>query len=772
MTAVAARPAAPVAPPPTRREPIGLVSNAAVAGLTLAAVFGLARLFTQPARFFAPVAAVTLTVHAVCWACRRRGLGLPVAAAAVAVVTALLTSWLLFLHTTTFGIPDAGTAHAASDALSAASALYRSVAAPAPVAPGFTLAASIGAALAAFLADWAAFRMRATIEACLPSFSLFVLSAALAQGRGEVEAGMVWLAAVLVFLLVRHSAVDSAPSAWFASRGATGARAVLLTGAVLGAGAVALAAVFGPQLPGATIHPLFDWRHRNTGDSSRTIGVSPLVDITARLQSQSHQEVFTVKASRPTYWRLTSLDHFTGTGWSLKNEFVAGSRLAAPAFPSTSLVAEFQIKSLSSIWLPAPYRPIRVTGIGGTSVSDESGSVITNKATSDALTYTVQSAVPSVDPGDLVSAPPIDPADPTLARYLQLPALSPAVRQLAVAATRSATSPYAQAKALQDWLRSPPFRYDLNVKADDAPNALLNFLTVTRAGFCQQFAASYAVLARSIGLPTRVAVGFSEGTVGADGLYHVSDAQAHAWPEVYFQDIGWIAFEPTPGRGSPDPVEQAVTGVPPAQDTAAGTASGSTPTVTVPVASASGPATTTVARQRTPSAGDGSPLPVVRHRRPWWHHPALVGFALVLLALAIWATVLNATTMLVRRRRTARAREPDAVVNLAWIEATEALADAGVPPFASETPAEYAARAANTLPTAPGVALGDLARAVEVADYAPSGATAATAAATTGAVERIRAALRADRGWPAWLRRVVDPRPAARLVVSELSHRR
>ncbi|MHB8663258.1 MAG: transglutaminase TgpA family protein [Acidimicrobiales bacterium] len=753
------------------RPPLGVVPNAAVAGLTLAAVLGLARLFTDPARFVVPVVLIAAVVHMLCWACRRYGIGLALSALLAVVATTLCASWAIFGSTTVYGIPGRDTAHAARLALSTASQVYRSVAPPAPVVPGFTLAAAVGAATAAFLADWAAFRMRATIEACLPSFSLFVLSAALAQGQGEVLAAAVWLAALLAFLLVRHGAVESAPTAWFASRGRRNGATVARTGVALGACAVAVAVAVGPHLPGATVRPLINWRHHNSGDSSRTIGVSPLVDITARLQSQSHQEVFTVGATRPEYWRLTSLDHFENNGWSLRNEFVPTSgRLPSPAGTSpaaTPLRAEFRISALSSIWLPAAYRPTNISGIGGVSFSVDSGSLITNHATSDGLTYSVSSAVPAATPAALAAAAPTLPGDPALDRYLQLPALPAQVARIAADVTRAATTPYGKARALQDWLRGPTFRYDLNVAPDDSPNALLNFLTVTRAGFCQQFAAAYAVLARAAGLPTRVAVGFTEGQAGADGLYHVTDAHAHAWPEVYFRGVGWIAFEPTPGRGSADPSARSVTGVPPAQDTSAVATNGATPPATAP--RTSGPSPTTPARGASSGTASGRAAP---HHRPFWRSGvAVVLFALAAIGLA-WVALLAAATAVVHRRRLARARTPGDVVALAWTEATEALTDAGVAPRVAETPAEFARRAGDALPRTEAAVLGDLAGAVEVTDYAPSGATREAVDVTVGAAARIRAALRADRPWREWARARIDPRPPARLVASELSRRR
>jgi hypothetical protein len=92
----------------------------------------------------------------------------------------------------------------------------------------------------------------------------------------------------------------------------------------------------------------------------------------------------------------------------------------------------------------------------------------------------------------------------------------------------------------------------LKVPARDASFDLVDFLTITKAGFCQQFSSAMAVLLRSLGIPARVAVGFTSGTRDATtGLFTVSTADAHSWVEVRFPTYGWLAFEPTPGRANP-----------------------------------------------------------------------------------------------------------------------------------------------------------------------------------------------------------------------------
>ena len=84
-----------------------------------------------------------------------------------------------------------------------------------------------------------------------------------------------------------------------------------------------------------------------------------------------------------------------------------------------------------------------------------------------------------------------------------------------------------------------------------------------RAGYCVHFASTMAVLARDLGIPARVAVGFTAGEEQKDGSHVVKTHDAHAWPELYFGGVGWVAFEPTPaGARTPTPGFSVGAGVP------------------------------------------------------------------------------------------------------------------------------------------------------------------------------------------------------------------
>ncbi len=143
------------------------------------------------------------------------------------------------------------------------------------------------------------------------------------------------------------------------------------------------------------------------------------------------------------------------------------------------------------------------------------------------------------------------------------------------------------------------FTYDLNVAQTSSIDSIEQFLFEVKAGYCEQFATAFTAMARSLGIPTRVAIGFQSGKVDAAGIYHVTNKDAHAWPEVYFAGYGWLPFEPTPGRfeptqgrGTGSPTSEVVPGDPTTTPTTVNTTPGEGgPSLTVPHAEQSRSAT-------------------------------------------------------------------------------------------------------------------------------------------------------------------------------------
>ena len=116
-----------------------------------------------------------------------------------------------------------------------------------------------------------------------------------------------------------------------------------------------------------------------------------------------------------------------------------------------------------------------------------------------------------------------------------------------------ARTPYAAAIDLESWFRSRGgFRYTDHPSVF-GPAPLVGFVAETRAGYCQYFAGAMALMLRYLGVPARVAVGFSSGSYDAKtGVWTVTDHDAHAWVEVWFRGYGWLPFDPTPSAGRPE----------------------------------------------------------------------------------------------------------------------------------------------------------------------------------------------------------------------------
>jgi len=767
-------------PPRTAHLPLAEVALAAV---SVAVVLGFARIFDSWA-FFWPLLAIVVATHLITMVLRRRGVGLALSALAVAVVWVLLVAWLWFLDTTAFGLPTLTTWRAARFDLSASWEAFHSITAPAPVQTGFLLAAAFALVFAVFLADWAAFRLWSPIEAIVPTTTLFVFCTLLAADRQRVGATLAFIASVLVFLLAHRVARLEGGPGWLTAEVGRGSRAMLRTGAALCALAVAGGVVVGPRLPGAHDTALIEWRGDQRGPGSR-VTISPLVDIRSRLVDQGDTVVFKVQSPQRAYWRLTALDTFDGQIWRSGGKYAeVGQALPdtlPPGVAATDLPQQYTIENLSALWLPAAFEPVAVDR-GGTSMryQPESSTLIvdTGLSTSDGLAYDVTSRLPRYTATELRSATTADVPAEIADRYLALPPdFSRRAARDARRFTAGADTPYDQALALQDWFHNN-FSYDLTVPSGHSESAIDDFLD-RQSGYCEQFAGTFAAMARSLGIPARVAVGFTWGDeeIAADGTstFTVRGKHAHAWPEVYLAGFGWVAFEPTPDRGAPG--AESYTGLPAAQDLSSGL-SGST-TTTSTTAPATGPSTTLPAGQTSPDemgnlfadqAGGSTPT---SPRSPWPLRLTVAGLVLFGLVLA-YAVAVPAAVSARRRRRHERAVEagPSARVQVAWVESVEELELVGAVRSPQETHDEFAARIGTRLPTEAD-RLAQLARDTDAATFAPehlepvvadrAEATAAhLAGVLTEQVSRHRRILRRLDPRPLWTGHRLQPRHEAR----------
>jgi transglutaminase-like putative cysteine protease len=627
------------------------------------------------------------------------------------------------------------------------------------VHPGLVLAAAVATYVIAWVADTAAFRASAPVEAAVPATSLFLFGAALGAAPLRAPSTAVFLAAALAYwLAVRVWRSTTGPS--WAGHQEGSATALLGSGGRLAGVALVGALVVGPLVPGAGSAALLPWRAADR-DSGTRVTVSPLVDIRARIVDQADVEVFTVRSEERSYWRLTALEQFDGRIWRSEGNFRAAERelldpgevVASPG--SVLLDQEVEIRGLDVDWLPAAFRPVafeaRDAEVG---VDEESATLIVGEnQPTEGLRYRVQSLeqVRTADGVDRASTLPREIPD----TYTELPrSFSPVVRREALIITGGATTPYEAARRLQDHFRNGAFRYDTAVEPGHDEDALERFLFDNRAGYCEQFAGAYAALARAVGLPARVAVGFTPGELQADGSYHVRGSHGHAWPEVFLGAAGWVPFEPTPGRGIPG--GENYTGVQEEQAGPDGDQSGATSTTSSSTTVAPGAPTTTPPGRSLEDPGasgaveEGEPS-------PWPGRLAIA--ALVVVALAIADVLLvGGLTWARRARRRGAATTTSGRALVAWEEVGEVLAAAGMPRRPAETPVEYAARAAGTAGIDPR-RLHALAATATEAGWSDDLVDEASAAAAVQDAGVLAGGVRATRTRGERLRAAVDPRP-------------
>ncbi len=755
-----------------RARPLVLAGELGLLALTLAAVLGMSRLF-DGGGWLGPLTVHAVAAHVAAAAARRRGLSLPASAVAVVVGAAFVTTWTSYWSTSAFGLPTGDTWTAMQHDLGQAWTVYQDVVAPAPLEPGFVLASALALWFIAFVADWAAFRLWVPFEATLPAGTLFLFTALVGTPRGRAWAVALFAGATLAFLLLHRTAHQDGLSHWVADRRAEGHRALLTVGATLGVVAVLSGTALGPALPGADSPGVIDPRSLRSGDQAR-VTISPLVDIRTRLVDQSSLEVFQVRSPQPSYWRLTSLDRFDGRIWSSSGTYSEASG-ELPQAVSTELAAEtfeqtFDIRALAAIWLPAAYEP-RSLEVEDVDVlyEEDSATLIVDKGidSSDGLDYTVRSASPRITAADLAGTGGEVP-DSIADRFLALPdGFSPAVRDLARSLTAGAAAPYEAARALQDHLRT--FTYDLQVGSGHSVDALEAFLFETQRGYCEQFAGAFAAMARSIGLPARVAVGFTFGEPDPSDptVFHVRGEHAHAWPEVFLAGAGWVSFEPTPGRGMP--YAEDYTGVPVAQAATAqpGTATTAPPTTdgsalpTLP--DSPGPSIReneldTFGRDSGTDGAGGDPALERFLIRPARTAAPIAGLLVLAYLVLVPAALLSHRVL--RRRRAAT---PDDRVALAWTETAEEAELVGFRPVRSDTFTERAHRLAACLPHHDAAEQArQLARQLEAVTYGPDGADELSAELAEDARSALVTAARATASRPARVRRWLDLRPAVR----------
>ena len=256
----------------------------------------------------------------------------------------------------------------------------------------------------------------------------------------------------------------------------------------------------------------------------------------------------------PLHWRSATYDIYTGSGWARGEETVrkipVGVQIAQPSLQSTMTISqtiswvEDNRSARYALGAPLFYED------NVTTYRNNLGDL--NWVGGELPKYTAVSQTSTATATELRIAN-LDEIDPNLIqRYTQLPNDLPSrVTELAQQIVAGYEAPYDQAKAIEQFVRQYP--YSLDVSAPPEGRDVVDFfLFDLQSGYCDYYATSMVVLARSVGLPARMGIGYITHTPDEDGVQKIYEIDGHSWAEVYFDGYGWIAFEPTSGFLSPD----------------------------------------------------------------------------------------------------------------------------------------------------------------------------------------------------------------------------
>ena len=265
--------------------------------------------------------------------------------------------------------------------------------------------------------------------------------------------------------------------------------------------------------------------------------------------------------------RAFTLRDFDGRSWQPTDatdlqDWVPGTLLASDRSvqgmlldPQAGTLArvDVTIDGLRELRLPVSTFPRTLEIAGPWRYDAERDEVVGDRPTGAGTTYAMTVEIPTLTADDLKAASGRPPAG--LEPYLAVPqtAHTEDIRALATQISADASGPYNQALALQTYFRDMSrFVYDTRVAPGRTDDAVWDFLT-SRHGYCVQFATSMAIMARSLGIPARLGVGFLPGVADDSGVYTVTGRLSHTWPELYFPSVGWVRFEPTPAVQSGSP---------------------------------------------------------------------------------------------------------------------------------------------------------------------------------------------------------------------------
>lgn len=274
-------------------------------------------------------------------------------------------------------------------------------------------------------------------------------------------------------------------------------------------------------------------------------------------RSVTENPVMDVRTREATYWRAACFNQYTGSGWVASNTRTLAVEEYGRLYgyetvmhhPVTQTITIYRPATTLIFAAPQPQwvsLAVRAEAWTPADLVLDPALIRANRVFAPGDSYIVNSLV-SHAPVDILRRAGEDYPDWIKDNFLALPpSLPQRVRDLAQQITADYDNPYDQATALESWLRAN-ITYDDKIAAPPAERDAVDYLLFeSQRGYCDYYASAMAVMARAVGLPSRLVVGYATGTLNpTSGAYRVREKDSHSWVEIYFPRYGWIDFEPT-----------------------------------------------------------------------------------------------------------------------------------------------------------------------------------------------------------------------------------
>lgn len=609
-------------------------------------------------------------------------LGQAIVAAGYVLVTQLRETTVLWV------VPTPETATRVLEHVRDAQATITEYAAPAPETAGITVVLVMIIIVVGLAVDMSAATAGSPAIAGLPLLSLFLVSAA--NSGGSLPWGWFLAGAALWLAMVAHQAdVDlrewttSIPRLGHEDGQGVAERSMRWQAARVGAVCLAVAMLLPAVLPHLPTRYVLDGLGRGGAGSAGTtdgIRLSTELDLKRSLENPSQEPVLTYTTDDPTPepLRVAIVEDFTDGFGRMGSRARQPQEDFSPSDPLAGVPEDVPREEhtfsadANGVARPQLALPPNVTsadlgGIGWALGADGTARV---QRTPGTYTADYTALDPEEEDFDGAAPYPIDPAADRDAYVSLDPGSAEEIQELAQELAPADGDDLATAQAIQEYLRGPDFTYSLDIpRPDGGPDdPTLSFLE-TKTGYCQQFAATMTLLARARDIPARVVVGFLPGETVDDDQRLVRASDAHAWPELYFERIGWVRFEPTKGARAADLPGYSIN-----TDTGEGVVTDDPTTEPETSTTTSTEVAPAEEEAATPGGAEESGL------RRWfgWILAGLLGVA----ALAI----VPVTALLSRRRGRATAVDDAARVEQEWRDLIDRVEDLGVEPPAGATP--------------------------------------------------------------------------------------